>query len=422
MVDRVPRVFVSYSSDDLDEVEQLHSELARRGVVPWRDKTDLPKGRVSADQIEKAARSAAGFVFYLTRAAAESRWVREDERRYALQNQGLDESFGIFPVFRDDRKQVTKRMQELAEDRADLAAYDLQGFNGYILRLGRGRSLASELTGAATGVLESLLDTIRDAGPPGKVLRLGAATRGGPSLPEHDLDLRIDWTEDFPGDQGAGGYPNATVAGDLLTALQDLRTAICSRWPGRTIRLLPHCHLSMAFALGFLFRRNSGFTLEVGRPQDPLQEPICTGPAVPLLAASDFWSIEATEPGTAGPEGVAAVVGVSRSIEKPAGKALDRLGVRVARRVVLEPAGGPSFESMSGLTGDQAHRAARALADTLGEERSRGVGGPIHLFYAGPATFAVLLAQQLSNLGLIQTYEWKGAEERFVPVFELRSA
>jgi hypothetical protein len=417
----VRRVFLSYSHRDRSEAQQLFTELQRRGVPVWWDRVHLPRGRVTARELEKASREAAGFAFYLTEEAAESDWVREDERRHALANQRLDETFGIFPIFRAGIQRVTELMQSRAGDRSDLCAYDLSSFHGYVIEPGAsGDALDEELRAAATEVLRSILGTLADRRPAGTHLRIGAATRGGPALAGHPLDLLIDWTRDFPGDQGAGDYPSSTTAEALLRALQDLRGAVLHEWPGRTVQVVAHCHLSMAFALGFLFRRNSGFGLQV---VNPYTGDVWYGPEQPLAALPRFWSMEEAPSATpAADDGIAAVISVSRPIAASAEQALAHRGLRVRETVRIEPAEGPSDHSLASLNEDEAHRAVMPLVERLGQERARGIRGPIHLVYAGPAPFAVLLGQQLSNLGEIRIYEWKDADAGFVPVFVLRSS
>jgi hypothetical protein len=417
----VRRVFLSYSHADRAEAQQLYRELRRRGVPVWYDAADLPRGRVTRVELTRAARDAAGFAFYLTENAARSDWVREEERARALENQALDQSFGVFPVFRQDLARLTELMQAEAQDRRNLAAYDLRHFHGFVIdERATGAELAEELRRAATEVLRSLLGSLADRSDDGAALRVGAATREGPKTREHPLDLLVDWTQDFPDVHGNGTYPSPEAAEQLLRALEDLRGSILHEWPGQTIRIVPHCHLSMALALGFLFRRNSGFALQVVNPYDG---ETWRGPEHPLAGTSGFWSIsEDPQLAGRGDEGLALIVGVSRPIGERTRAAVVQQGLSTHKALLAEPASGASLESMSSLAGDDGHRVARALVDRLSEERARGVRGPLHLVYAGPAHFAVLLGQQLSNLGGIHVYEWKESTAELIPVFVLHSS
>jgi len=113
MADSIRRVFLSYSAQDVQEVERLDLELRRRGVPLWRDRTELLKGRPAVVEIARAATEAAGFAFYLTSHAVRSEWVREKERSHALQNLTLKKGFGIVPIFREDLKTLVADFQGL---------------------------------------------------------------------------------------------------------------------------------------------------------------------------------------------------------------------------------------------------------------------------------------------------------------------
>lgn len=417
---RLNKVFLSYSSRDRDEVQEFHTELRRRGVPVWWDSINLPRGREIEAEVARAAREAAGFAFYLTSNAAASAWVRETERRHALANQRRDDSFGIFPVFREPIDEVKRAILAAAEEKDRLDDYDLAKYHGFVIDLEAGESLAAQLRRAAAEVLRSLLRTLAERAPSGALLRVGAATRGGPRLRAYALDLLLDWSGDFPGDQGAGRLPSPPGSESLLQALQDLRHALAYEWPGHRLRIVPQCHLAMAFALGFLFRRNSGYDLELVNIHTG---DVWDGPGQPRAPLEGFWSmIEEGRMARSDGDGIAAVLGVSRKLTAEARKELAAAGLRPRRAIEFEPSAGPGTASLSGLTGDEAHRAAIAVVEALRALREEGTSGPIHLVYAGPAPFAVLLGQQLSNLGVIRLYEWADSRAAFVPVFDLKSS
>jgi len=423
MADGHPRVFLSYSAEDLAEVQVLAAELRRRGVPLWWDKTDLPRGQRTEKSLQEAADQAAGFAFYLTESAARSEWVREKERSYALQNAARDESFGIFPIFRDDLRSVREAMQAEAAG-SDLDAYDLGRFHGYVVGTepsGSGRAPGpGELATASGEVLRELLRTLRERSPTGSTLRIGACTRGGAALAAHSLDLLVDWTQDFPDEDGRGDLPNSTVVRELQDALASLRDAIRKEWRETRIRIIPQCHLTMAMALGFCFRRNTGITLEVLEPHAGV---VWDGPHQPMSAMDDWWAEPAgTEEVLGKGDGLAVSIGISRGIAPIAKRLIDDRGLAVEKWLSFEPAAGASTSAMNGLTGPEAHQIAQTIIGAIARERASGVAGPVHLLFAGPAPFAVLLAQQLSNLGTIQTYEWKDGQRGYVPSFVLRSS
>ena len=110
------KIFLSYSTKDKQEVERFDRELRRRGVPVWRDQYDLTGGRVTEAEIEAASRDVAGTVFYLTENAADSEWVREKERGYALAARDA-RSASIVPIFRDELAVIGDKMKALAADR-----------------------------------------------------------------------------------------------------------------------------------------------------------------------------------------------------------------------------------------------------------------------------------------------------------------
>lgn len=421
MIHPWPRVFLSYSSKDRDEVQALATELRRRGVPLWWDTTDLPRGRSTEKSLAEAAKAAAGFAFYLTENAARSAWVRETERRYALDNLREDRTFGIFPIFRDDRRAVTKLLQDLAEG-SDRSAYDLSDYHGSIVQVdpANGAPTDEELGNVAGGVLRQLLLTLAERSPGVPALRIGARTRGGPALKSQPLDLLVDWTQDYPDQEGRGEFPSPVTLERLWAALSSIRAATGHEWRGNRIRIVPQCHLSMALAIGFLFRRNSGMVLEVVNPYDSTT---WEGPHEPEPVLNDWWADpSAAEKDIGRGEDLAISIGISQPVRPGADAFIEHRALSVAKRIDFEPAAGPGKRSMERLTGTEAHRAAQAVVESISRQRSEGVRGTVHLFLAGPAPFAVLLAQHLSNLGAIQTYEWKDNEQTYTPMFLLGSS
>jgi hypothetical protein len=400
------RVFLSYSSEDKSEVDLFDRELRRRGVPLWRDRTNLLSGRPTKIEIERAAGEAAGFVFYLTKNAAASEWVRETERDYALRNARLNQGFGLVPVFRDDMKAVVAEMQRLAAG-SDLAAYDLRGYNGYVVD--RGGSLAAELARAADAVLESLMATHLAKARPGDRLHIGLATRNGPGLSDFSLDLLIDWTADY---EPEGSMPDAGLVGPALGSL----AKILSRWPGRAFEIILKCHLTMALAVGFTFRRTYGADLSV---VDVVTKERWIGPPTPLPPAPGLLSI-LPEPGTIGSSGIVVAIGISQPLKRSIDAHVKSSGLVVGHKLFIEPASGASPNSLQGIAAETAHQMACAVRDAILDSQRQVGKGEIHLFFAGPVPFAILLGQQLSSVGPVQTYEWLNSESRYEPSLRLQ--
>ncbi|HEX7183982.1 MAG TPA: SAVED domain-containing protein [Thermoanaerobaculia bacterium] len=419
MTDSIRRVFLSYSAQDGQEVERLDLELRRRGVPLWRDRTELLKGRPAEDEIARAANQSAGFAFYLTSHAVQSEWVREKERGHALQNLKLKKGFGIVPIFREDLKTLVADFQRLGTGGPG-TDYDIGRFHGYkmdLAKIGRG-DLDQEIAAAANTVLLSLMETLRDGARAGDRLRIGLATRKGPGLQDRPLHLLLDWTADY---EPLGRVPDAAFYDrELDPALGSLANAVQS-WPGLALQLVPKCHLTMALAVGFKLRRTFSADLEV---VEILTGEAWAGPPVPLPPPPDLWTLKTRNPpkGSSPSSTVIVTIGISRPIARTVKGFLTSSGLAYGQRLDFEPRPGPSLTVLQGLAPDVAHRMAVAVREEIVRAQIRIGQGEVHLFFAGPPAFAVLLGQQLANVGRIQTYEWLDSVSRYEPAFQLRSS
>ncbi len=72
------RVFLSYAREDSDQARLIESELSARGVRAFRDESALLTGDEWERELEKAARSSDAVLILLSRAAAESEYVRKE--------------------------------------------------------------------------------------------------------------------------------------------------------------------------------------------------------------------------------------------------------------------------------------------------------------------------------------------------------
>jgi hypothetical protein len=244
-------------------------------------------------------------------------------------------------------------------------------------------------------------------------LRIGTITRQA-SLGAHDVDLLLDLREDFP---RGGPVPDpAQCEAHLLPALGSLEKHISRSWPSLELRLILQCHLTLALALGFQFRRNTGASLEAVEIHSG---DIWPGPKVPLPPAHDLWTV--SEEALAGGTDLAVAVGVSGPIAKEVQAALKDHGIRAAHLLRFEPAWGASKTALQGIDREAPHRMVVAVAERLAAAREERRYRTVHLFYAGPPALAALLAQQLSNVGTIQTYEWLDGASCYRPTFSLVS-
>lgn len=418
-------MFLSYAAEDVAEVELLDLELRRRGVPLWRDHSDLQRGRPVEKEIVGAIDLASGYIVYLTPAATGSKWVREIELGAAIEKQRRDPGMTLIPIFRGS---VSGLVNALAAEgtSADRDRYTLDRFAGTVIRdEDFRRDHRRALRKAADDVLSAYLDAIAGRGARNGPLRIGIVTRGGPGLMAQDLDLRLDWSADYPADRGGSREPpsEADYRESLEPALESIKQRLVEQLPGRPLRVVPQCHLTMALAFGFRFRRNTHIGLEVEVPGPGDAPERWLGPPVPRPASTTAWSF-AERPGTGQGGGLAVAVNVSQpraSFEDDVRRSLDA-GAGARALLYAEPASGPSKVVLAGLADDEPHRMAVALVEAIERHTAYAAADVIHLFYAGPAGLAILLGQALSNVRPVQTYEWLASRGLYQACFELASS
>jgi hypothetical protein len=406
------RVFLSHSSKNLAEVIRFDCHLRRHGVPLWRDRVDMAKGAATEEEIRRAGDEALGFTFYLTKDAAESEWVRVKELGHAVRNAGLDNSFGIVPVFRDERNAIADLI--LSAAKAGEPKYDLRKHNGHVVKAADDLELEADLAAAADAVLRSSLRTLRKHAAAGSRLRIAAVTRHTSPWNGTATDLAIDWSHLYP--PTGGRLPdNGVGATQLLPPLQRLVTAVVQEWKEQRVQVVPHCHPSLAVATGFALRRGSGFDLEV---LDHASGARLLGPARPQAPIAGLWVESMNEPHATSRD-IALAIGVSRDVAADAVRTLAEHGVDIGAVVSLTPPGGPSNAALPTTDCGSFHRLAVAAVQRVVELQSRRGVGVVHLFLAVPGTLAVLLGQQLTNLGIVQVYDFDNDRRKYAPVFTL---
>jgi hypothetical protein len=207
---------------------------------------------------------------------------------------------------------------------------------------------------------------------------------------------------------------------ELDPALGALANAI-RLWPGLALQLVPKCHLSMALAVGFKLRRNFSADLEV---VEILTGETWAGPPVPRPPAPDLWTLKAKNPpkGSSPSPTLVVTIGISRPIARTVESFLTSSGLAYGRRLDFEPRPASSMTVLQGLAPDAAHRMSVAVREAIVAAQNKIGQGDVHLFFAGPPAFAILLGQQLANVGRIHTYEWLDSISQYQPAFQLKSS
>ena len=72
---KLPRVFISHSSVNLDVAEQVEAVLKEAGFDPWLDHSDIRVGALLGKQLQQRIKESRAVVLIWSKAAAASRWV-----------------------------------------------------------------------------------------------------------------------------------------------------------------------------------------------------------------------------------------------------------------------------------------------------------------------------------------------------------
>lgn len=240
---------------------------------------------------------------------------------------------------------------------------------------------------------------------------IGLITRHGGTPSSYPIDVLLDWTSEF-----AGGVPPSTDEWrDVLDPwLEGFKEALLkNRGRGRRrVVLIPQCHLTMALAVGFQFRRNVQVATTVIEPNS-LQW--WTIPRLPEPGQSSAWTVERLDLGSGGD--LALVVNITQpghSMRQSVAANLQRDEVGTA--LIFEPVTGvPAKAWLSEIDPQEPHQRVMAILEQVRQDDAFAACSTVHLFFAGPAAFAILLAVEFSNFRPVQTYEWLDSRRSYVP-------
>ena len=207
---------------------------------------------------------------------------------------------------------------------------------------------------------------------------------------EPDGRLQFDWKNFFGG--SARNFPppeewNQKVVGELHAT----KNWIVSTYRERRIHLSGHRRLSASIAIGSIFSAVSGFTIGI----ETINGIWWTNDHAKEDTPDYQWQQSMGE-------GPTDEVAVGISILK------DNANEEVKRYLKMKHFHGKRlylFSDMVLQSDNQANRAVQKAKSMIQEFVSESQAKKIHLFFAGPATFALFLGHRLNTLGEIQCYE-----------------
>ncbi len=391
--------FLSYRRQPwMPEVLQLSTELRQRGIQTRMDVSD-PEQIAGSPQYDALRRmiidECDGFILYLTENVGESACITKVEIPAAFTAFDRGE-FTFVPIFRG---LSPRDVQQLEFQGRRIAA-----LGGVVVpHKGNSAEVRAALVEAANTVLGAAVERHRQRAP-GEHLVVGARTRDiGPE--PGTVDLLLDWAENY-GRVLAGG---ASAGAHLRVALEDVACA-AARSGARKIRVVGPSHLSAGLAIGYVFRRPSGFRLEA-------------------QYEGSWWSAEGdeepadlqitpTQLDPAAPDCVLTLAFARPEVIVDADMAVIALGLPVGGRILVQPLAGPGRAAVR--SGAHARAIVRAVTDALMRARADwAISGRTHIFIAAPLPLAVLLGHALNAFGPLRVYERTIDNQAYVSTFDL---
>jgi hypothetical protein len=212
------------------------------------------------------------------------------------------------------------------------------------------------------------------------------------------IPLLIDWEPVFH-PEGQPAPPPADIWHSiLLPTLQDLRKAL-GRHNIPSISLYPRAHLSVGFALGYIFRYPAHFHFAIEQPMEKhiqwwnTQDTPASGEL--LQQSSELIAQEGD---------ITIELNISRDIHPTVSDWMQSTQQQIHYRVLLTPVGGARRDAVP----DSSHAVALAaqIGESIRNERDRNPRATIHLFAALPLGLAILSALHLNRCGPVQCYEY----------------
>jgi SMODS-associated and fused to various effectors sensor domain len=227
---------------------------------------------------------------------------------------------------------------------------------------------------------------------------------------DKSLDLDLNWTQYFSGKDDIPG--RALWEDVLLPALEDVKNGLSTTTASRRLHIGVQAILAAVFALGYIFRESSSFTLLLEGRHGTWST---SGPV------SDAAPLQQTNYDGPGDEHSAIIeLAIARETTLATKRSIPVLDLSYKRHLHFTLPNGPDHRGVK----DDVH--ARAIAYQLGRAlrqlRDREGVTQFHLFASLPAALAVMVGHQCNALGAIHIYHHKEEENRYEPVYTLGKA
>ena len=375
-------VFLSYSWDDMAEVDDVDGLLRFRGVPVWRDRRQMRWGGYNEDLARRAIlEEASGFALYLTPAAIQDSWfIPKVELRAMDERRSHSAPFFSGAIFRGYGFEAGKA-----------AVFEATGIDmGSTLGSAIDENeLANGLRAASNAILIAYLYS---------EWREGSATvrmETRDAIPAEDNSLlHLSLSPPLVHDPDA--YDVAVWADEVQPGFTDLQQALHTVQSAATVRqrvleIEGAAHLSAALALGYAFRETTRWNLRM-RHHDDVWE---TSREAGNLEGWDCSSHAGTDP-----DGdMVVMVHITADVTNAARASAGGLA---RAELHFRPPGGPDKLA---LDPRKANSAAAGIAKEIREARHKYAPEETRLYLASPWPFAALLGWHLASVGPVVMHE-----------------
>lgn len=379
-----PVYFLSYSRENIDDVKAIAKTLMIHGIEVWQDISNLGAG-LAESKIREAIRVGSdGLLLFITPQSVESAFIRSVELPEAEKKYKLDSDFQIVPVF-------GLPIDEASAALKGCLTVPISNFNG--AKVG-GQGERQDVLAAAQRAAEIILEGLRIQQTDPLCIGLSSKQRT-----TADVALHLDFTSYFE-----NGLPPDEVWEQFATALASVKGALVRR-KRLSLRLHAFCHLSLGCLFGYIFRKTTGYKLEI--------EQITNGE--PTIWATDAKRepnpLRVVElPGALESRDLCVKINLMSADDRSVARHTEKNNMSYRAVLQLSPAHYPCT-----ITGCQAIAIAMDLADKVKEFNARYDTNRVHLFAAIPLGLSVLIGYNLNACGTIQCYEFDNARREYFP-------
>lgn len=388
-----PKFFLSYSREDLKDIEIIAQTLMLHGIRIWQDIKNLGTG-LSENKIKEAIqKDCSGLLFYSTQASIQSPMILNVELPEAERKHKKDQSFHILPIFK------------LAISETDSALkghlmIPISNFNGVKVE-------QKEKDNIILMAAQKAAEIILNENKPIKIatLPIGLASKQKTSAV---VFLDIDFTPFF-----SKGLPTQkTWNEEFLYALTSIKNALVKK-DLMHLRLYSFAHLSLGLLFGYIFRGRTGFRLEVEQISQSKRE-IWTTSATP---EKNDIRINSFPGDLRNNNNLCVKINLISPDDNSVNTYIGKSGLSFRSFLELSP---PNYPYI--ISGGQAIAIANQLAGGIKQMHAQYGTDTVHIFAAIPLGLALFIGYNLNACGRIQCYEFDNLSREYFPSCIINSA